>query len=157
MKKDNLSIQKIFTHSDITNIIQIIYFYQVNADLTIEDVRDQCKAACKTQNDLVANAGLFATCNKVCHLIISVLFNPPYRLPRLPLKTIFTGLWGRLQSRQRRSKRSNDGSNDGDPLKRSWGGRRHQLHSRHLSGRWSFDEVNVDAWAQKSTYLATKN
>ena len=85
VKKDSLSIQKMFTHSDITNnIIQIIYFYQVNADLTIEDVRDQCKAACKTANDLLANAGLFATCNKVCHLIISVLFNPPYRLPRSP-------------------------------------------------------------------------
>ena len=45
------------------------------------------------------------------------------------VKTIFTGLWWRLQCRQK---------------KRSWGGRRHQLHSPHLSGRWSFDEVNVD-------------
>ena len=54
MKKENLSIQMIFTHSDITNnIIQIIYFYQVNADLTIEDVRDQCKAGfCLTVTSL---------------------------------------------------------------------------------------------------------
>ena len=75
MKKDNLSIQKIFTHSDITNnIIQIIYFYQVNAD-AIEDILAKCKAVCQTVNANAPNAAILASCNKVCHLVISVLLS----------------------------------------------------------------------------------
>ena len=46
----------------------------MNAD-TIEKVRDTCKAACKTANDALANADTLKGCNKVCHLVISVLLS----------------------------------------------------------------------------------
>ena len=82
----------IFTHSDITNnIIQIIYIYQVNAD-AIEDILAKCKAVCQTVNANAPNAGIFASCNKVCHLVISVLLFIHTDYHGHLVKTIFTGL-----------------------------------------------------------------
>ena len=113
----------------ISSRFQIIYSYQVILPNAFEDALATCKGICTTANEVLPNAGILASCNKVCHLVISVLLFIHTDYHAHLVKTIFTGLWWRLQCRQK---------------KRSWGGRRHQLHSPHLSGRWSFDEVNVD-------------
>ena len=39
----------------------------------VEDVLAKCKGECTTANEKIPNAGFLAMCNKVCHLVISVL------------------------------------------------------------------------------------
>ena len=68
----------IFTHSDITNnIIQIPdhIFYQVILPNAVEDALAKCKDMCTAENEAVPNVGMLTMCNKVCHLVISVLLS----------------------------------------------------------------------------------
>ena len=85
----------IFTHSDITNnIIQIPdhIFYQVILPNAVEDALAKCKDMCTAENEAVPNVGMLTMCNKVCHLVISVLLfiHTDYHVHLV--KTRFTGL-----------------------------------------------------------------